>query len=480
MFFGNTTLNYYDRMLQNFIKSHCTEPEVPNDTAPNSYMGNVRLDEFLLMYASHNIKMKTIAIDTQRVDNLLIFIRNYITQTPDENCRIFFVKEQTDFIDSWFDGTEGNFETTEAIDLIVNKTEQAYNTYDGASYKLRVGKLENNIIVMSNKTIDRNRYTQLFLGLALIPMFFESIKETLTEPELNLCKQMIRYTQLSRKPKQDLLRSIIEVEKQPYIQEIMFNMEKEQFFTMLKDSVTEGPRNKLERAKNNFQDIKQSYLQALETLQRAEREYFGAVNDDTSDVEEGIRAFLKHPNIIKISRDNNRLYVLVKAPLDIYDQDYVDCLLNNLPDNDHFKILWKELYEEGNGYFISSSIYTLCVQGTDYGSRCQVLRDRPYTDDKHNYQIGFNPHHYFFNCLGQFEVVINETLKNNNFAVLGDLLATCTRSINLADTAVFNRFRNYLNETPENYYVCYKDKVMTAQEALKQIKLGGTNEEDSD
>lgn len=480
MFFGNTTINYYDRFFTRFIAEHATPGDIPQDAAPNSYQGQVRVDEFLLMYAAHDIKLKTCAVDTQRVDNLLTFIRNYSIETADANCRLFFIKEQTDFIDSWFDGTEGNFETTEAIDTIVSKTEQTMNSYEfGGGYKIRVGKLENNIIVMSNRTIDRNRYNQIFLGLALIPMFYEQIREQLTIPELDLCKQMIRFTQLSRKPRQDLLTAVVNVEKQAYIQDIIYTLEKEQYFNMLKDTITAAPRSRLEHAKAAFDNAKQTYVETLNTLQRAEREYFAATNEDTQEVEEGIKTFLKHPNLIKIARDNGRLYAWFKTPLDIYDQDYVDCLLDKMPDNDHFKILWKELYEKEQGYFISSSIYCLIIDN-DYGSRVQVLRDRPYENDRQEYKMGFNPHHFFFNCLGQFEVTINETLKSNNYAVLGDLLATCTRSINLADSAVLSRFKSYLNENPERFYVMYKDEVITAQEALKKIKLGGTHEENSD
>lgn len=480
MFFGQTTVNYYDRMITKFIRDNCTEPDMPSEAPDRCYQGTQRCDEFLLMYAAHNIKMATVSLDTNQLDNLLVFIRNYITQTPEYNLRIFFVKEQTDFIDSWFDGTEGNFETTEAINTIVAKTQQAMCSYERPSAKIRVGKLENNIIVMSNYNIDRSRFSQLFLALGLIPMFYEQIKETLTETELNLCKQMLRYTQLSRKPKQDLLHAVTEVERQTYIQEILFNIEKEQFFTMLKESVTEAPRNRLERAKQNFTNIKEQYVQCLDTLQRAEREYFAATNEDTTETDEGIRAFLKHPNLLKIQRDNGKLYVWMKTPLDIYDPDYADCLLNNMDDNDNFKILWKELYEKEQGFFISSSVYIIPVQANDYGSRIQVCRDRPWDDDRKKYEIGFNPHHFFFNCLGQFEVTINEVLKNNNFAILGDLLATCTRSINLADTAVFNRFKSYLNDYPDRYYVKYKDEVMTVQQAVRKIKEEVHNEENSD
>ena len=47
----------------------------------------------------------------------------------------------------------------------------------------------------------------------------EDIKTQMTEVELKLCKQMIRYTQLSRKPKQDLLNAVRNVEEQEYIKE---------------------------------------------------------------------------------------------------------------------------------------------------------------------------------------------------------------------------------------------------------------------
>jgi hypothetical protein len=92
--------------------------------------------------------------------------------------------------------------------------------------------------------------------------------------------------------------------------------------------------------------------------------------------------------------------------------------------------------------------------------------------------MGFNPHHFFFNCLGQFEVTLDKAVKENNYTVLGDLLATSTRSINLADTAVLNRFESYLNNNPQYYYVKYKDEEMTAQELLDRLEA--EHEENTD
>jgi len=477
MFFGLTNINYYDRMITNYIQEHCGKVEVPADCADNAYIGQQRLDEYLLMYAMHNIKIATCGIDTTRVNNPLLFIRNYSSETPDANCRIFFIKEQPDFIDNYFDGTEARFQTNEAVDAIVKQTEEALCKYE-MDIKLRVGYLENNVIVMSSRTIERYRYSQLFLGFALLPMLFEDIKTQMTEVELKLCKQMIRFTQLSRKPKQDLLNAVRAVEEQEYIKTILLELNKEQYFLLLKNSITQGSKDRLEHAQNVFNNIKEQYITALENLKRYEREHFAAVNEDTTEVEEAIHTFLKHPCIKNIQRDNGKLYILVRTPLDIYDQDYVDCILNNLPDSNNFKKLWKALYEEDNGYFISSSYYVLRFADGDFGNRVQVLRDRPYTDDLARYKMGFNPHHFFFNCLGQFEVTLDKAVKENNYTVLGDLLATSTRSINLADTAVLNRFESYLNNNPQYYYVKYKDEEMTAQELLDRLEA--EHEENTD
>ena len=483
MLFGGTCVNYYDRMIQQYLQEHFGSTEIPAGNAPNSYMGSYRVDEFCLMYAMHDIKIDSYAIDTNRVDNLLMHIRNYITTGPECNLRLFFVKEQTDFIDSWFDGTEGNFASNPAIDVIVKQTEDALNKYEyGTGLKLRIGFLENNVIIMSNRNLDRNRYANIFLGLAIIPMQYEAIKEQMTEVELTLCKQMIRYTQLSRKPKQDLLNAVRDVEVQRHIQDIIEEMNKEQYFIMLKDVITEAPRIKLQNAKQQFDTMKTNYVEALSRLQQCEREYFAATMEGNEETIEGIRTFLKHPNIFKMQRDNNRLYIFVKAPLDIYDPEYAECILNSMPDDENFKRLWKLLYEKEKGYFISSSVYVLQIGNDPYATnRIQVLRDRPYSDDRQEYKLGFNPHHFFFNCLGQFEVTIHETIKNNNFTVLGDLLATCTRSINLADTAVLNRFKEYLNNYANQIYVMYEGEAITAAEALaKEVLEEVHNEEDSD
>lgn len=480
MLFGYTAVvNYWDRMITNYIREHCGEVQVPSSHAPNSYFGEFRMDEILLMYAMHDIKIDTYSIDNQRVDNLLTAIRDYTVEKPNSNVRIIFVREQTDFIDSWFDGTEGNFTSNPAIDVIVKQTEDALNKYEyrANDLRIRVGFLENNMIIMSNRNLDRYRYAHNLLAFALLPMQYEAIKEQMTEKELTLCKQMIRYTQLSRKPKQDLLHAIIDVESQEYIQKIIKELEKEQYFILLKDSITEAPRNRLASAERQFNDAKSTYQQALESLKRSQREYFAATMEENDDIIDGIKTFLKNPNIIDIRRDNNRLYITVKTPLDIYDPDYVECILRNLNDNDNFKRLWKGLYEEDNGYFISSSVYCLNLIGDDYRNRITVMRDYPYQDERREYKVGFNPHHYFFNCLGQFEVTINEAIKDNNFMILGDLLATSTRSINLADTAVLNRFKDFLNNYPQYYYVMYKEEVMTASEALAKMEVA--NEEDT-
>lgn len=175
--------------------------------------------------------------------------------------------------------------------------------------------------------------------------------------------------------------------------------------------------------------------------------------------------------IKKVDLHYHRLAYSIQDTIEYYD---VDELKRNLDNEnsvigkapDWIKLLFKSLFVDDRGKFISQSVFVM--------EKYSAITPKRYGDyityDTDTYLP--HPHLGFYNCLGGNELEISNYLKSGDWQMAVDQTIAATKNINFGDSTVIGRLCGYLEtERNKKFILADNGQRMTIDEFLTYINV---------
>lgn len=264
-----------------------------------------------------------------------------------------------------------------------------------------------------------------------------------------------------------LLRSFLEKSSGPYIQAIAelsakYDFEKEYIRTKLAGFEHVFERRELEKAVRKVQDLDgqiDSYYDAISSLMRERREIAVkrdglelALNSTKDGESELMEFFLCNKSVVLENvNDNGDIEFSVKTYMDFYDEDIAERTINN-----NRARIYSECYTT---YIPAEKMRTLLtaifIDRSVKLRVCAAYKFRNLTVSAQSRHVfgseckGYlpNPHINEYSCLGNYPVLINARLKENDYVGAISQCIASAKSLNFADGSVLTTFVEHLYGT---------------------------------
>ena len=315
---------------------------------------------------------------------------------------------------------------------------------DDVKTKIKLMKGKHIVVLVTNYS-DQNQASDYFLTLGLVPVLFPDWKERFNELELEYFKVLVNRSQVKR------ISNVKPVEAFDNL--VASNKYNNLLTTMkLKAAIENIVANRISNARRVLQDSDARATSLLQQYQNVKAEYYKA-NDTLSNLEknredaiEELNAAINMEGVVNAQQyDASMLRITFCAPATFFNTDEAELVVNNMPD------IWvKQLF---NDVFVEQK-YKLMLVSEFYFSFEEGRRFRePGAVDTNilaKYNAMYNPHTYFFSCLGDYKPQLVDAQAKQDLLIFNNLALASTKSINFRDGAVINRWRETLKSYSTN------------------------------
>ena len=240
----------------------------------------------------------------------------------------------------------------------------------------------------------------------------------------------------------------------------------------LNDTRNNNLRQRVDEERRNIDNIKLELTRALQSYNQMNALLIGGL--ETQLTEEDIKHIIDKNIIEGIYIRDTIIYFSCAAPVLQYDKDAAEIYYKTINDSD-FKKLFKAVFIDED-YILH---FTDCIKINYRAGTCSASEAAQ--SHVHTVRGLPNPHHYYYNCWGNYSSIISELIANYNHLALFLQIKAAVGSLNMTDYTVLNRFKEAINDGywKETACVLWKsDKQMhTINETLNKLKED-TNETD--
>lgn len=286
---------------------------------------------------------------------------------------------------------------------------------------------------------DRWQASDYFLTLGIMPLLFEDVKNKFSEEELELCKVLVRRSQVKRVRNVDAENYYYAVCTSKKYQDAM----REFKFKAQLDGILRQRRrvfeSRLSDAINQKDNLLQQYQNVLRTIQTAS-EQLGKLEDDKGFVEE-IEMVSKMECMKDFDLRGSAIAMTIVTPLEYYDPELLEINLERNPDR-YGNILankfFKDVFvDEKYSYYVGNQFLFRLDE-----ERVQLPSNLNYNVNTEREHCLYNPHIQYFHCYGSNEVQIMQAHSEKDLIGYVNALINSLKNINFADSAVFGRWYN--------------------------------------
>jgi hypothetical protein len=139
--------------------------------------------------------------------------------------------------------------------------------------------------------------------------------------------------------------------------------------------------------------------------------------------------------------NNDSLYITFVAPATFFNTDEAELVINNMPDN-WVKQFFTDVFLEQK---YKLHLYSKFMFSYEAGRNFNPPGSES-ADILQSFNAMYNPHLYFFNCLGDYRPQLADAQAHQDLLIFNNLALASTKSINFRDGTVMNRWRNSLYE----------------------------------
>lgn len=250
------------------------------------------------------------------------------------------------------------------------------------------------------------------------------------------------------------------------------------FSNLYKEGINkEDPRiESLESKRKTLKDYEDLITNLLMEIKKLEKDiiYDAYVQDDTKvkQFEKCLKRLFEKNTINNIKVEGQRVELNIKTPLlYINKNDYN--VITNSPRSNWYTNLdtdWKTVL---NKIFLTEEYKILFTNAIVLDmSRASINAKRVYEPEGTP-----NPHHYYFNCWGDYTNKIREAILNYEWEELMTYLVVATAGLNLLDSAVMNNFVRDITGNMSDKKILFKNNDKTTlysmNDILKEVKING-------
>lgn len=441
----------YDRLLNESQKYFDSDLTGPRNLQDVNYIDYKYINSLFLPLFFNDISVYqyTFCIpDIATLGTYLEAIQNRYENISQDQLGIIRLYAPNNLIDEVFNSLDSELysKVPDAIQELYNKCMEQVKTREGLHeehniktlVKLMKGK---HIVILVSNYSDSTQASDHFLTTGLIPVLFPDWKEKFNEDELAFFKTLVNRSQVKRISNvsaTEAFRNLFNNNSKytERMEDIKFNSTIERIISnKISTARTEVMRSEqdAEACLRQFEEMRKRFYKFSKELNTLE-------HNRNESIEE-LKLALKMEGIVKVDISNSIISITFKAPITFFEPDEAELVINNLSDSwikDFFSdIFIKQKYKL---HIINTFVYD-----TNPQNRFNSPRDiNTGTMIAHNGL--FNPHTYFFACLGDYQSQLINAHSKQDILLFNNIALASTKSINFRDGAVINRWKSYLND----------------------------------
>ena len=318
---------------------------------------------------------------------------------------------------------------------------------------VKISKAKHMIILISNYS-DNQQASEIFLTIGLVPVIFQDLKDRFEEKEIEYFKALVSRSQVKRISNvkvSEAFNNLSTISKyKTFIENILFE-----------DTIKNILSERLRSAQRIVTNTSERISDAMRDYERLLNEYYNAniilnnLKESEDAVRDEIRTVLRSEYVHEYTLPGNSIVLVLKAPISFYDIEEYECAIKNMnPDSFAYKFL-KDIFKDNKYELYVTAAFTLNFSPNSNFNRpgnvpINILNET---------NALFNPHIYFFNCLGDYLPQLTKAHAEKDLLMFYNIALASLRSINFKDGTVINRWKEYLNNLV-NGYVEYSDLIL--------------------
>lgn len=381
---------------------------------------------------------------SEMIDNYLEDIEGVYNELP--NDTFAFIRIYAENVDQVYNRLDTDLYTTpaNAVQELYNKCMSQVQARQGLQHdiytKVKISRTKHLIILVSNYS-DNDQASDSFLTLGLIPVLFPDWKDKFNEEEIEYFKVLVNRSQVKR----------ISNTRATEAYNIAINTEK---YTnklrelQLRNTIERLVDNRIRTARQTVESAEARADEYLRGYQDQRRKYYDSqvilnnLEKTRTDTMEEINAAIQIEGIKTVAVGNNdSLYITFVAPATFFNTDEAELVINNMPDN-WVKQFFTDVFLEQK---YKLHLYSKFMFSYEAGRNFNPPGSES-ADILQSFNAMYNPHLYFFNCLGDYRPQLADAQAHQDLLIFNNLALASTKSINFRDGTVMNRWRNSLYE----------------------------------
>lgn len=233
------------------------------------------------------------------------------------------------------------------------------------------------------------------------------------------------------------------------------------------------------RIKNDIARYEESLKAWYKELYDVQTKIYCGNNDDLT--QEDIEFLINKDVVKQLTISGEKIYFNIAAPCLVFDKQAAEKYYNKVlidDPNTNFARIFKAA-------FIDESIIILFEDAITVDFKEGYIDART-INHTHNGNVLFNPHHYYYNCWGNYTTIINKLINNYSYMQLFMQIKAAVGSLNMVDYTVLNKFKyqveQFIHDEQSGYSlspcVLWKSDLKTPHSLNETLNyLGGNTNE---
>ena len=326
------------------------------------------------------------------------------------------------------------------------------------------------IYIVTNYDDDKQA-SDMFLTIGLLPVLCKEWKDKFNEIEIEYFKTLVNRSQVKR---------ISNVKAQQMFDDICAHRKyKDMLKTIRLNMVVENIiSNKVTEAQNRVQACMRNAEQALRTYTETQASYYECLDilDRVENKKEEYIEEYKSALVVEGVEDLNfdgygNLTITIRVPISFYNTDEAELYINRMKQDFSDRGLnYERTIQFFEDVFITQKYKLMVVNNWIFSTTNPKDFRKPGAIDytrMNNYKGFFNPHIFFYNCLGDYESVLRNLHAKQDLLMFVNTAIASTKSVNFRDGAVMNRWRETMADWFSNYDNSYSANQMMTIKCLQ-------------
>lgn len=370
--------------------------------------------------------------------------------------------------------TELRTEVPTAVQELYNKCMDQVklrNEYQGpVNIKVASIRGKHGIIIVTDYD-DDTQASDMFLTIGLLPVLCKEWKDKFNDIEIEYFKTLVNRSQVKR---------ISNVKAQEVFTEMCeHNKYKDMLKTIrLNMTIDSLISTKINEAQNRVHTCQRNAEQAMRTYTEAQAMYYEGlalldkVENKKEEYIEEYKSALAVEGIEDVNFDGyGNLSMMVRVPISFYNTDEAELYIERFSrDYKNRSTAYDRTIQFFEDVFITQKYKLIVVNNWLFNSVSPKDFRKPGAMDATkmiNYKGFFNPHIFFYNCLGDYESILRNMHAKQDLLMFVNTMIASTKSVNFRDGAVMNRWRDAMVSWFNDCYDSYTANQMMTIKCLQ-------------